>query len=113
MIALGDKLKVPIAFNVINTIRHYSTGDIDEKGVISATDDEISNAFSRILEAKRNGSHILNSEMYLKHFIGGKKSYRCHAKKVFTVKQHKQISGFCCHWSASVTQKNKRFSLLG
>ncbi|MFX0145295.1 MAG: SPASM domain-containing protein, partial [Candidatus Hodarchaeota archaeon] len=25
----------------------------------------------------------LNSEMYLKHFIGGKKSYRCHARKVF------------------------------
>ena len=34
------------------------------------------------MEAKRNGSHVLNSEMYLKHFIGGKKPYRCHAKKV-------------------------------
>ena len=83
MISLGDKLEVPIAFNVINTIRHYSTGDIDEKGQLSATDQEISDAFSRILESKRNGSHILNSEMYLKHFIGGKKSYRCHTRKVF------------------------------
>ncbi len=83
MIALGDRLEVPIAFNVINTIRHYSTGDIDEKGVISATNEEISNAFLKILDAKKNGSHVLNSEMYLKHFIGGKKSYRCHAKKVF------------------------------
>ena len=83
MIALGDKLEVPIAFNVINTVRHYSTGDVDEKGQLSATDQEISDAFSRILESKRNGSHILNSEMYLKHFIGGKKPYRCHARKVF------------------------------
>ena len=83
MIALGDKLEVPIAFNVINTIRHYSTGDVDEKGGLSATDQEISDAFSRILESKKNGSHILNSEMYLKHFIGGKKPYRCHARKVF------------------------------
>ncbi|MFX0081516.1 MAG: radical SAM/SPASM domain-containing protein [Candidatus Hodarchaeota archaeon] len=83
MITLGDKLEVPIAFNVINTVRHYSTGDVDEKGQLSATSQEISNTFSRILESKRNGSHILNSEMYLKHFIGGKKSYRCHARKVF------------------------------
>lgn len=83
MIALGDKVEVPIAFNVINTIRHYSTGDVDEKGELSATDQEISDAFSRILKSKKNGSHILNSEMYLKHFIGGKKPYRCHARKVF------------------------------
>ncbi|MFX1532446.1 MAG: radical SAM/SPASM domain-containing protein [Promethearchaeota archaeon] len=83
MITLGDKVKIPIAFNVINTIRHYSNEDVDEKGGLSATDQEISDAFSRILEAKRNGSHILNSEMYLKHFIGGKKPYRCHARKVF------------------------------
>jgi MoaA/NifB/PqqE/SkfB family radical SAM enzyme len=83
MIALGDKLEVPIAFNVINTIRHYSTGDVDEKGNLSATDREISEAFSRILESKRTGCHVLNSEMYLQHFIGGKKNYRCHARKVF------------------------------
>jgi MoaA/NifB/PqqE/SkfB family radical SAM enzyme len=83
MITLGDKVEIPIAFNVINTIRHYSYGDVDEKGELSTTDQEISDAFSRILEAKRNGSHILNSEMYLKHFIGGKKPYRCHARKVF------------------------------
>ena len=83
MIALGDKLEVPIAFNVINTIRHYSTGDTDEKGQLSANDQEISDAFSRIMESKKNGSHILNSEMYLKHFVGGKKQYRCHARKVF------------------------------
>ena len=83
MIALGDEREIPIAFNVINTIRHYFSGDIDEKGELSATDQEISDAFSRILKAKKNGSHILNSEMYLKHFLGGKKPYRCHARKVF------------------------------
>ena len=83
MIALGDKIKVPVAFNVINTLRHYSSGDVDEKGVLSATDEEISTVFTKILEAKRNGSKILNSEMYLKHFIGGKKPYQCHARKVF------------------------------
>jgi len=83
MIALGDKLDVPVAFNVINTMRHYSTGIVDEKEYLTARDDEISNAFSKILEAKKTGSRILCSEMYLKHFIGGKKPYRCHAKKVF------------------------------
>ena len=83
MIALGDRLDVPIAFNVINTIRHYSTEAIDEKEVLAAKSDEISKAFSKILEAKRNGSKVLCSEMYLKHFIGGKKPYRCHARKVF------------------------------
>ncbi|MFX1391172.1 MAG: radical SAM protein [Promethearchaeota archaeon] len=83
MIALGDELEIPIAFNVINTIRHYSNGDVDEKGKLSATNREISEVFSRILNVKKNGSHVLNSEMYLKHFIGGKKPYRCHARKVF------------------------------
>lgn len=83
MITFSDQIQVPVAFNVINTIRHYSTGDIDEKGMCSASDEEISNSFTKILEAKRKGSRILNSEMYLNHFIGGKKQYRCHAKKVF------------------------------
>ncbi len=83
MIALADKLQVPVAFNVINTLRHYSTGTVDEKGDLSVTAEEISEAFSKILDAKRNGSKILNSELYLKHFIDGKKKYRCHAKKVF------------------------------
>ncbi|MFX1393858.1 MAG: radical SAM protein [Promethearchaeota archaeon] len=83
MITLGDNLSVPIAFNVINTMRHYSTGIVDEKQVLGASSDEISKAFSKILEAKRNGSKVLCSEMYLKHFIGGKKPYRCHARKVF------------------------------
>ncbi|MHA2399798.1 MAG: radical SAM protein [Promethearchaeota archaeon] len=83
MIALGDNLEVPIAFNVINTLRHYSTGDINEKGKLSAKNQEISETFSRILKSKRNGSYVLNSEMYLKHFIGGKKPYRCHTRKVF------------------------------
>lgn len=83
MIALGDKLNVPVAFNVINTLRHYSSGDIDEKGMLSATSEHISETFKQILEAKKNGSKILNSEMYLKHFIGGKKPYHCHARKVF------------------------------
>ncbi|MFX1393933.1 MAG: radical SAM/SPASM domain-containing protein [Promethearchaeota archaeon] len=83
MITLGDNLNVPIAFNVINTMRHYSTGVVDEKEAIAASSDEISKTFSKLLEAKRNGSKVLCSEMYLKHFIGGKKPYRCHAKKVF------------------------------
>lgn len=83
MINLGDKLEVPVAFNVINTIQHYSYGDINKKGTLSATDEEISNSFKKILEAKKNGSKILNSEMYLNHFIGGKKKYHCHARKVF------------------------------
>ena len=88
IIALGDKIEVPVAFNVINTLRHYSNGDVDEKGVLSATDEEINTAFTKILDAKRNGSKILNSEMYLKHFIGGKKPYCCHARKVFMYVNH-------------------------
>lgn len=83
MIALGDKLEVPVAFNVINTIQHYSFGDLDKKGALSAKDEDLSKAFKKILNAKQNGSKILNSEMYLNHFIGGKKGYRCHARKVF------------------------------
>lgn len=83
MIELADKLDIPVAFNAINTLRHYSTGIVDEKGELSVTDEEISDAFSRILKAKQDGSNILNSEMYLKHFIGGKKTYRCHARKCF------------------------------
>lgn len=83
IIEIGDNLDVPIAFNVINTIRHYSNGIIDEKKELAASDTDISDAFTKILHAKKNGSNVLCSEMYLKHFIGGKKPYRCHAKKVF------------------------------
>jgi len=83
MILLSDKKDVPVAFNVINCVRHYSHGDVNEKGSLSASDHDISKAFERILNFKRGGSKILNSEMYLNHFIGGKKIYLCHTKKVF------------------------------
>ena len=83
MIELSNKMDIPVAFNIINTIRHFSTGNIDEKGNLSARDNEISIAVEKILEAKINGSKILNSELYLKHFIGGKKPYQCHTKKIF------------------------------
>ncbi|NVM17675.1 MAG: radical SAM protein [Candidatus Lokiarchaeota archaeon] len=83
MINLSDKIGIPVAFNVINTIRHYSHGDVDEKGTLSASNNDISKTFERILDAKKSGSKILNSEMYLNHFIGGKKKYICHTKKVF------------------------------
>ena len=83
MILLSDKTDVPVAFNVINFIRHYSHGDVDEKGTLSANDKDVSKAFERILKAKRSDSKVLNSEMYLNHFIGGKKKYKCHTKKVF------------------------------
>jgi MoaA/NifB/PqqE/SkfB family radical SAM enzyme len=83
MIKLSDKIGIPVAFNIINTIRHYSHGDVDEKGELSASDEDISKTFERILDAKANGSKILNSEMYLNHFIEGKKQYACHTRKVF------------------------------
>jgi len=83
MIILSDEIGIPVAFNIINTVRHYSQGDVNEKFALSASDNEISEAFERILGAKKEGSKILNSEMYLNHFIGGKKQYRCHTKKVF------------------------------
>jgi len=83
MIILSDKIGIPVAFNVINTVRHYSHGDVDEKGTLFASDKDISKAFEKILNAKKNGSKILNSKMYLNHFIGGKKQYICHTKKVF------------------------------
>ncbi len=83
MINLSDNIGIPVAFNVINTIRHYSYGDVDEKGTLSASDNDISKIFENILDAKKSGSKILNSEMYLNHFIGGKKRYLCHTKKVF------------------------------
>ncbi|MBY9019750.1 MAG: radical SAM protein [Candidatus Lokiarchaeota archaeon] len=83
MIKLSDNIGIPVAFNVINTVRHYSHGDVDEKSMLSASNNDISEAFRSILEAKKSGSKILNSEMYLNHFIGGKKRYICHTKKVF------------------------------
>ncbi len=83
MIQLSDKKGIPVAFNVINTVRHYSYSDVDEKGTLSASENEISKAFEVIFNAKKSGSKILNSEMYLNHFIGGKKQYICHTRKVF------------------------------
>ena len=83
MIKLSNTFDIPVAFNVINTVRHFSTGSIDEKGSLAASEEEISKAFEKILEAKRTGSKIVNSELYLKHFIGGKKPYHCHTRKIF------------------------------
>lgn len=85
-VALSDELDVPISFSTINTGRHVSgTGLKDMVSHLEMSPDDMTTAFSKLLDAKQSGHKVFNSNMYLNHFIDGVKKYNCHFQKVFVV----------------------------
>ena len=81
LIALADRLGVQISFDVITEARH------GEEGAATETDmgmplAEVSAVCRRLLDKKRAGAPILNSERYFQYFIDGRPGYRCHLPKV-------------------------------
>lgn len=78
IIALGDELGVPVAFDVITTVQHTSEqGTIDRKSHLIDSYEKVGEALHKIIEAKKRGAVVFNSEHYLNHFECGKQPYEC------------------------------------
>lgn len=78
IIALADSLGVPVTFDVITTVQHTSgEGAVDRKGYLIDSYERVGDALNKILEARKRGAVVFNSEHYLNHFRCGKQSYEC------------------------------------
>ncbi len=81
LIALAEHLGVHISFDVITESRNGGDSPFVEtqSGLPLA---ELQVACATLLERKKEGAPIVNSERYFKYFADGKPGYRCHFPKV-------------------------------
>jgi len=82
MIQLAKDLDVQISFDVITDFRHGAEGahfSETNRGLPLA---ELRGVCEYLLQRKREGAPILNSELYFKYFSDGKPGYKCHFPKM-------------------------------
>lgn len=82
LIELASERQMKISFDVITEYRH---GEGDSR--FTETDAglplaELRGVCAYLLERKRDGAPIVNSELYFKYFMDGKPGYRCHLPKL-------------------------------
>jgi len=82
LINLVEDIDLKISFDIITDYRH---GEGDSH--FSQTDmgmplQEVRGICAYLLDKKREGAPIINSELYYKYFIDGKPGYKCHLPKV-------------------------------
>jgi len=82
LLKLHDDMGVKISFDVISEFRHDGQG-----GNFTSTDmampiQELRGVCAYLLDKKKEGAPILNSELYFKYFMDGKSGYKCHLPKL-------------------------------
>ncbi len=73
---------VPIYFNPIEVGLLGRPGSDKAKQSLAVGDDALSKLMRHLISLKARGYPICNSYTHLRGFIGGKRPYRCHARKV-------------------------------
>ena len=82
LIKLAQDLDVQISFDVITDFRHGADGSHFSETNRGLPLAELRGVSAYLLERKRAGAPILNSEMYFKYFADGKPGYKCHFPKM-------------------------------
>ena len=82
LLKLAEEKELQISFDVISDYRH---GKEDSR--FSETDmglplQEARGICAYLLDKKREGAPIINSELYFKYFVDGKPGYKCHLPKL-------------------------------
>jgi len=82
LIALTEAMGMRISFDVITEYRHGEGGRAFTETEMGLPRDELKEVCAYLLEKKRAGAPILNSELYFRYFIEGRPGYRCHFPKL-------------------------------
>ncbi len=82
LIALAEKLQVPISFDVVTPHRNGADGSHFTLTDMGLPLTELQSVCGELLARKRAGAPILNSERYFQYFIDGRRGYRCHFPKL-------------------------------
>ena len=94
LIALAKDLNVRISFDVITEARN------SENGTAAATDvglppEELKTVVATLLDRKKAGAPILNSERYFEYFVNGQPGYKCHLPKLAMYVDGKGFAEYC------------------
>ncbi len=81
LLDLAVDLGVRVSFDVITEFRHGKSGPIAETDMGMPLH-ELQEVCAKLVERKRQGAPVLNSEQYFAYFADGKPGYRCHMPKV-------------------------------
>ncbi len=80
LVALAKSLGIWISFEPINESPGVSGNVWDELGIRNPA--EYENAVDRLIDLKKNGAPIINSQTYLKMIKSQKPDFRCHASDI-------------------------------
>jgi MoaA/NifB/PqqE/SkfB family radical SAM enzyme len=82
LIALTEAMGMRISFDVITEYRHGGGGRAFTETGMGLPKDELREVCAHLLERKRAGAPILNSELYFRYFTLERPGYRCHFPKL-------------------------------
>jgi MoaA/NifB/PqqE/SkfB family radical SAM enzyme len=82
LIGLTEEMGLRISFDVITERRHGEGGRAFTSTDMGLPKDELHEVCTYILERKRSGAPIVNSELYFQYFVDGRPGYRCHLPKL-------------------------------
>jgi len=82
LVALVKRLDVHISFDVITERRNGADGAAFTETDMGLPLSELRDICRRLLDHKRAGEPIVNSEHYFEYFIAGRPGYRCHLPKL-------------------------------
>jgi MoaA/NifB/PqqE/SkfB family radical SAM enzyme len=82
LIRLTEEMGMYISFDVITEFRHGEGGQPFTKTDMGLPAKELQEVCAYILEKKRAGAPIVNSELYFQYFVDGRRGYRCHFPKL-------------------------------
>lgn len=82
LLKLHEDLRVQISFDVISEYRHDGEGGHFTETNMGMPLPELRGVCAYLLDKKREGAPILNSEMYFQYFTNGKLGYKCHLPKL-------------------------------
>jgi len=82
LIALAESKDMPISFDVITEHRNGAEGSHFTETSVGLPLPELQEVCRTLLERKREGAPILNSELYFQYFADGRPGYQCHLPKM-------------------------------
>jgi len=82
LIGLAEGMGMHISFDVITEYRHGRGEHHFTETEMGLPKGELEEVCAHLLEKKRAGAPILNSELYFRYFIEGRPGYRCHFPKL-------------------------------
>jgi hypothetical protein len=82
LITLAEDKGLQISFDVISEYRHGEGDSHFTETDMGMPLQELRGVCAYLLDKKREGAPILNSELYFKYFMDGKPGYKCHLPKL-------------------------------